>query len=196
MMKLNPASAISLCLLAAPLFLAARAANATPNAAPNSASNAAPAPMARGMIGVGTWKTQAEFKDIRVTHGAQILFQSDFSKPLAGWKILRGQWQVLDGVLRQSSGEENTGILAGDAAWGDYTLSLRARKLGGSEGFLIYFQTPNADAVTRWNIGGWNNTGHAFELPAVEPARSAGSVEAGWLDVDWFHYNYRGPGAN
>src|SRR3712207_537915 len=58
----------------------------------------------RGMVGVGTWATQAEFKDIKVTKDNQTLFDGDLSKGLQGWKTMRGQWQVVNGVLRQKIG--------------------------------------------------------------------------------------------
>lgn len=40
----------------------------------------------RGRIGVGTWNTKAEFKDIRVKSGDRTLFESNFSKGMSGWK--------------------------------------------------------------------------------------------------------------
>ena len=42
-----------------------------------------------GMIGVGTWNTAAEFKDIKVTApDGSSLFASDFSQGTKGWKLL------------------------------------------------------------------------------------------------------------
>ncbi|QDT63874.1 hypothetical protein [Calycomorphotria hydatis] len=41
-----------------------------------------------GMVGVGTWSTQAEFKDIIATKGEETLYASDFSKGLKDWKLL------------------------------------------------------------------------------------------------------------
>ncbi len=51
-----------------------------------------------GAIGVGTWSTKAEYKDIKVTQGEKVLFQSDFSKNSSGWKLIGGKWQVQDGA--------------------------------------------------------------------------------------------------
>ena len=49
----------------------------------------ATAPVSKGMIGVGTWKTEAEYKDIKVTApDGKVLFTSDFSKNSDGWKTL------------------------------------------------------------------------------------------------------------
>ncbi len=146
-----------------------------------------PAPAAepiRGLIGVGTWATQAEFKDIKVTKDGQTLFASDFSKSLDGWKTLRGKWEVVDGALRQTGNEEDTRALIGDPNWSDYTLSLKARKLGGNEGFLILFGLPDENTKSWWNIGGWGNTKHAIQAPATREEQVPGQIETGrWYDV-------------
>ena len=47
-----------------------------------------------GAIGVGTWLTQAEFKDIKVTKGDKTLFSCDFADGTKGWRLLGGDWQV------------------------------------------------------------------------------------------------------
>lgn len=138
----------------------------------------------RGLVGVGTWRTQAEFKDLRVTKNGRTLFQSDFSKGLDGWKIPRGQWSVVDGALRQTGREEGARALIGDPDWSDYTFSLKARKLGGDEGFLITFQAPGDDSKTWWNLGGWENTLHGLELPGMPLERIPGRIETGrWYDI-------------
>jgi hypothetical protein len=86
-----------------------------------------------GAIGVGTWLTQAEFKDIKVTKDGQTLFSCDFIEGTKGWKLLRGDWKAQDGVLRQNSSADNVRAIAGDKSWTDYTYSLKARKLSGAE---------------------------------------------------------------
>ena len=53
----------------------------------------------RGMVGVATWSTQAEFKDVRVVgKDGAVLFQSDFSRDMQGWKPRGGTWEVKDGA--------------------------------------------------------------------------------------------------
>jgi alpha-L-arabinofuranosidase len=42
-------------------------------------------------------------------------------------------------------------------------LTLKARKLGGNEGFLIIFNAQPDNQLMWWNIGGWGNTKHALE---------------------------------
>jgi alpha-L-arabinofuranosidase len=138
----------------------------------------------KGRIGVGTWRTQAEFKDIKVTRDGTTLFASDFSSGFTGWETHGGTWSVVDGALRQTSDAENVRAFIGDKAWGDYTLTLKARKISGAEGFLISFANPAADTVTWWNIAGWNNTQHGLEIGGVTVPQVRGQVETGvWYDI-------------
>jgi hypothetical protein len=139
-----------------------------------------------GLLGVGTWSTRAEFKDIKVTRGDRVLFQSDFSKGLQGWKIGRGRWEVVDGALRQTSLEPGARALIGDATWSDCTLTLKARKLSGPEGFLIFFGQPAPDAGINswWNVGGWNNTHHGIQSPRMPEMRQRGHIDDNrWYDL-------------
>jgi alpha-L-arabinofuranosidase len=138
-----------------------------------------------GMIGVGTWATQAEFKDLRVTQGEKTLFQSDFSKGLAGWHTIGGQWEAKDGVLRQTSPKTDIRAVVGNRRWSNYTLTLKARKLGGAEGFLVMFGVQDPRRKSWWNIGGWGNHHHALELPdGVMSDPVPGHIETGrWYDV-------------
>ncbi|MBW3625352.1 MAG: alpha-L-arabinofuranosidase, partial [Armatimonadetes bacterium] len=138
----------------------------------------------QGKIGVGTWNTQAEFRDIRVTRNGRTVFESDFTRGTEGWQLSRGKWESAGGALRQNALEENVLALAGDPGVGDFTLNLKARKLGGREGFLIAFQTPDAQTKSWWNLGGWDNTQHGMELPGMEPVRMPGRIETGrWYDI-------------
>jgi alpha-L-arabinofuranosidase len=137
-----------------------------------------------GMIGVGTWNTAAEFKDIRVTRDGQTLFESDFSQGMSGWNTARGQWETVDGALRQTAEVENARAIIGDLTWSDYTLELKARKLSGREGFLIIFQSPGDQTTTWWNIGGWGNREHGLDLPGVNEPHVPGQIDIGrWYDI-------------
>ena len=137
-----------------------------------------------GAIGVGTWLTRAEFKDIKVTRGGETLYACDFADGLQGWKQFGGgDWKVVDGALCQSSGKENIRAIAGDKRWTDYTYSLKARKLGGAEGFLILFRVQDENAKCWWNLGGWGNQRHGVELGGIV-TEAPGSIETGrWYDI-------------
>jgi alpha-L-arabinofuranosidase len=139
-----------------------------------------------GMIGVGTWNTAAEFKDIQVTApDGKVLFESDFTKGTRGWKLLGAgaDWRSQDGVLRQGAEREFIRALAGKREWTDYTLSLKARKISGSEGFLVLFRIGGNEDRTWWNIGGWGNTAHGIEAGETLDSKP-GFIETGrWYDL-------------
>jgi alpha-L-arabinofuranosidase len=148
-------------------------------------SPAAAASALSGMIGVATYNTQAEFKDIQVTQGDKTLYAWDPAKGLNGWKIYGGKWEVRDGALCQTGPGEGVRALLGEPMTTDYTLTLKARKTGGAEGFLICFQNHGPNDRTWWNIGGWNNSRHALQ-GADMPAKggSGGKIETGrWYEI-------------
>ena len=68
-------------------------------------------------------------------------------------------------------------------SWTNYTYSLKARKLGGAEGFLILFRVGDENAKSWWNLGGWGNTRHAIEMGGIIGNEVNGSVETG----RWYH---------
>jgi len=116
-------------------------------------------PSLHGAIGLETWSTQVEFRDIKVTdlHG-KVLYQTDSSTPLTDWRIGDGTWQMEHGVLSQTSDLIDCTAVAGDANWTDYTLTLKARKLGGIEGFLILVRAADSGNCVWWDLGGWNDS--------------------------------------
>jgi len=122
-------------------------------------TNTAP-PAPHGAIGVATWGTNAQFKDIKVTTpaGDKVLYQSNFANSASEWHRSNGIWNVTDGALTQSSNRQDVRDVTGDTAWTDYTYTLTARKTGGAEGLLIMFHVQDADNFLWWNIGGWGNT--------------------------------------
>jgi alpha-L-arabinofuranosidase len=136
-----------------------------------------------GQIGVGTWDATAEYKDIRVERDGEVLYESDFSTDAAGWEPAQGRWEVVDGAYRQTRRGQGFAYV-GDEDWSDYTLSLKARKSTGREGFLIVFGRQGGDRYW-WNLGGWGNSQHALEhnqTPVGRPQR--GTIESDrWYDI-------------
>ena len=149
------------------------------------ASNEVPLPPA-GAVGLHTWLTAAEFKDIRVTRCGETLYAFDAAKGLKGWsKAREGTWSVKEGALRQTDVAVNqTMITCGDPSWRDYTLELKARKLSGQEGFIIRVRDQRDKAV-HLNLGGWGNKEHGIEMNGQNPVtRKPGSIEAGrWYAI-------------
>ncbi len=120
-----------------------------------------------GAVGLSTWGTAAAYDDVRVTSaGGAELFADDFSGTADRWTNIagRGSWAVTDGAFVQSDAvAENTMVMAGDPAWRDYDLNVKATKLSGREGFLVGFGVEDSNNYYWWNIGGWNNTQTAVE---------------------------------
>lgn len=149
----------------------------------------APKPVT-GRVGVGTWNTAAEFKDVRVERNGAVVYQADFTREAAGWAPVtgrgqggRGTWSAVDGAYRQS-GEVVAFSYAGDTSWTDVTISLKARKISGAEGFLVLAGTADGRRI-QWNVGGWNNRQSAIQAGDAIIGRAVPhSVEAGrWYDV-------------
>jgi alpha-L-arabinofuranosidase len=148
-----------------------------------------PPPPPGGSVGVGTWGTVSEFKDIKVTNGDTVLYQADLTKGIDDWRLGRGNWTVVDGAIHQSLNRTDCRATVGDPTWTDYSYSLKARKLNGNEGFLVVFHYRNADDQVRWNLGGWRNSGSALERVTDGVAEKFGptvpiSIERNqWYDI-------------
>lgn len=143
-----------------------------------------PPPAYPGKIGVGTWLSQAEFKDVRVLadDGSELAASGAFAWQMSG----DGEWETADGgVLRQTNARVyNVRAVAGDASWTDCTLSLKARKLGGEEGFQIFFQVEPNGAAGRLNFGSHKNTRFGLDLAGASADSMRGTIETGrWYDV-------------
>lgn len=137
-----------------------------------------------GAVGVGTWLTQAEFKDMKVTRDGKTLFAADPAQGTAAWRLLGGDWKIQDGALRQNSLSTNVRALVGDKTWTNYTYTLKARKTGGQEGFLIPFLITEEESKGWWNIGGWGNTRSSLEMDGVTAKEEPCKLETGrWYDI-------------
>ncbi|WP_031506340.1 alpha-L-arabinofuranosidase C-terminal domain-containing protein [Streptomyces megasporus] len=120
-----------------------------------------------GAVGLSTWATSAAYDDVRVVSaGGEELFADDFSAGAGKWTEAagRGTWTVEDGAYVQTdTAAENTLVTAGDPAWRDYDLHVKATKRAGREGFLVAFGVRDTGNFYWWNLGGWGNTRSAVE---------------------------------
>ncbi len=142
-----------------------------------------------GAVGLGSWNTQVQYTNLVVASNGVTLYQSDFTSGASGWTVYNGSWSTSGGLYQQTALAIDCRSTTGDTNWGSYTLTLRARKTGGSEGFLILVNWRDNNNWTWWNIGGWNNTQHAIEQ-MINGAKSLigqpvpGSVQTGrWYDI-------------
>jgi len=143
------------------------------------------APNATGRIGLGTWNNAAEFKEIKVVApDGNVLYHSDFSKGIDDWtKTGPGEWSVHNGVLRQSAIAPNVTAYVGDLSWKDYTITLKARKLSGENGFQIYFHNNKESGRIRWDVGGYNNSTNEMNI-GLKSESIKGTVDPErWYDI-------------
>jgi DNA-directed RNA polymerase subunit RPC12/RpoP len=147
------------------------------------------APLKHGAVGLGSWGTAVEYDNLVVTKGTKVLYQSNFATGTSGWRFGAGTWSSEGGFLRQAATTKNTQFQAiiGDANWGDYTLSVRARKLSGREGFLIYFNVLDEKNFTCWNIGGLGNTKDSIDKCVAGNSSYLSNVVPGHVNVgEWY----------
>ena len=143
-------------------------------------------PSSSGGIGLGTWKNSAEFKDLRVTTPkGKLLYKNDFAKNIQDWeKIGDGDWNVKDGVLRQSSFATGVTAFTGDNNWKEYVITLKARKLAGENGFQIYFHHhKGVDNRLRWDIGGYTNSINEMKTSMDSESMTYSIEEGRWYDI-------------
>ncbi|MFC4467316.1 alpha-L-arabinofuranosidase C-terminal domain-containing protein [Streptomyces xiangluensis] len=145
-----------------------------------------------GAVGLSTWATSAAYDDVKVTGAdGSTLLSDDFSGDASKWTHTGGgSWSIQDGQYVQTDeAAENTMVSAGDPAWHDYDLHVKATKKSGKEGFLVAFGVKDTGNYYWWNLGGWNNTQSAVEQ-ASDGGKStliskAGSIETGRAyDID------------
>ena len=145
---------------------------------------AIPAEDLKGMVGLGTWYTQAEFDNVTVTDNitGEVLASDDFSIPAFWWNWHadgEGKWKTSGGKAVQTVSEHpynNKGATAyfGEAEWSNYTYEFEATKTEGAEGFYIPFLVEDENNMFYWNIGGWDNTKTA--LQRVENGEKTGAI--------------------
>jgi len=143
------------------------------------------APYSAGCIGLGTWNNAAEFKDLKViSPNGKVLYKADFSKNIDDWrKIGNGEWTVQDSALRQSAIAPYVTAFVGDTTWTDYTVTLKARKLSGENGFQIYFHNRSNRERLRWDLGGFNNSVHYMEIGITSESIKATIEPDRWYDI-------------
>lgn len=120
---------------------------------------AQPLPTPHGAAGVGTYQTNVEFKDFSVTSAdGKALLDPAQTGDVSKWIQPRGRWSLQNGVLKPGAPNVESWTTIGDTSWTDYTIQVKARKIGGREGFLVLWHSQSDDTYHWWNIGGWGNT--------------------------------------
>jgi alpha-L-arabinofuranosidase len=143
-------------------------------------------PFPAGGVGVGTWGTKAEYKDVSITEKGQT---KQISAPQTQMKQVSGSWEFDGNSIRQTSMDDGTRCVFPSPTSSTYTLKLKAKKISGREGFLITVGYKDEDNYLWLNLGGWGNSQHGLEY-AVSGGKSQvgrqidGTIETGrWYDV-------------
>ena len=139
-----------------------------------------------GRIGVGSFGSAVEFKDVKVTKDGKDLFTFDPASIVQTGNRRRATWEAVDGVLRRSDtrgGEAS--LMFGDRDWVDYTLTLKARRTQDGDGFPIYFSARDGIDQIRWAIAGWDNGQSGIQQGGREIGETVPcSLETGrWYDI-------------
>ena len=121
-------------------------------------------PLFSGGIGLATWDTHTEYRDINVVRDGKTAYQSDFVQRPDEWQLLRGQWRVTadSGLAQTADGAQRLAILK-DRSFQTYTLSMKARKLDGYNAFIIPFAVKDSNSFMRAHIGSYVNANAVFE---------------------------------
>ncbi|MGA2496299.1 MAG: alpha-L-arabinofuranosidase C-terminal domain-containing protein [Tepidisphaeraceae bacterium] len=122
-------------------------------------------PLMAGKFGLGAWDTQAEFKELRIYDEKEQLVYSDDFKTLENWETPGvGQWRVENGVLRQTdTGKSPAMLLLRTPELKTGKVTLKARRVGGREGFLMFFNASSIDRFLFCNYGAAGNNFTAIQ---------------------------------
>lgn len=154
-----------------------------------------------GRIGLGGWNTDNEYRELKVTLPDGRVIEADMER---GWTPKGGTWSAADGTLSQEGpGVMRWSIWDSPEEFSDCSISVKARKKSGDEGFILYFGMQGETGYVL-NIGGWGNQTTAFQrmvgadMPQI-PNNIAQQVETGrWYDIridihgDSFTYSLNG----
>ncbi len=139
-------------------------------------------PFPAGGVGLGTWITQAEFKDASITENG-VTKQLD----TATFRREEGDWKFANGIATQTSNKESCRIVYPMPNSNTYTFKTRAKKLSGDEGFLILVGRASDSTWVWLNLGGWRNTEHGIEAGGLGriTRNIPGKIETGrWYDIE------------
>lgn len=112
----------------------------------------------KGGAGIGSIDTSVEYKDFKVTSlSGEILFEDNLTKENDIWNKVSGEWEITQSGLAQTNIDGKHFSLVENADWTSYTVTVKARKKSGEEGFLVLAGAKDKENYYVWNLGGWKN---------------------------------------
>lgn len=115
-----------------------------------------------GFVGLGTNNTEVEFKDIRITVGAERKYSSHWQDFSTDWEVGRGNWSTKDGILYQSQKGIDAFAILKNLEFEDCTIELKAKKISGTEGFRVIFGGKDFNNYFMADIGSHTNESVIF----------------------------------
>ncbi len=119
----------------------------------------------------------------------EMIWNRSFEEPLHS---TGSQWVRKGKEIRQLSLAPNIRKNIGATDWQNYRISLDAKKLGGAEGFMIFFYN-HGDHWFDLNLGGWGNTRDVLQRGGANP-RPQILVSKPTLHIHrgrWYHLRLR-----
>ena len=117
-----------------------------------------------GGVGLATWDTESEYRDLQIIKDGKVVYQSDFINRPNEWKAVRGTWAVKDSAYAQTgTGAQRFAWLQG-RSFDSYTLKVRARRISNAtNAFIIPFAVKDDNTMMRAHIGSYVNQNVVFE---------------------------------
>ncbi|MES2646173.1 MAG: alpha-L-arabinofuranosidase C-terminal domain-containing protein [Bacteroidota bacterium] len=149
-------------------------------------------PLFAGSIGMGTWDTQTEYKDVEIIENGVSVYKSDFINRGEEWAKVRGKWNVRDSAFAQTAEGAQQFAMLKNKSFSNYTLKIKGRKLSGYNAFIIPFAVKDSNSYMRAHIGSWLNACTVFEKVSngydvaglTNQVKLSSPIETGkWYDI-------------
>ncbi|MCF8346404.1 MAG: hypothetical protein K9G38_04265 [Bacteroidales bacterium] len=153
-----------------------------------------------GKIGLGTFNTSTEFKDLKIYDESGTLIFSDDFKDLQHWDTTgRGSWKTENNLLVQEDQNQFPSMLllkSHELKTGRVTV--KARKREGKEGFVLYFNVTGQNRFIFCNYGAAENRfseiqswGNPENFAFKSGKSTQGEIEAErWYDLELVVHNH------
>ncbi|RPI75162.1 MAG: hypothetical protein EHM42_15540, partial [Planctomycetaceae bacterium] len=146
-------------------------------------------PLFAGKFGLRSWNTVNEFKELRVYDPDDNLVFSDDFASLEHWSGPgTGQWKTEGGVLKQTDPDQGPTSLFLKEQFKSGTVTVKARRVAGNEGFLMFFHADGPERYMFCNYGAAGNHFSAIQgTPAEGLATKGGGDIQGPIEKDrWY----------
>lgn len=146
-----------------------------------------PSVIQNGVI-LGSWDTNVVYDDLKVVNGNETVINETFDNCDDRTGNISGIWLCQDGVFSQTSYDKPAiSRLPFDDNKQGYTMTVKAMKKSGSEGFLIGFSACDDRNYCWLNLGGWGNVEHRLQRTSDGSTDSFGPAAKGRIESDrWY----------